>query len=302
MSDSTTETKRARQKQRREQRLEEQRREVAKARRNRLIAIVALCAVAAAGLGYVVYDRIQKAAEDDRQEAQVAAELQELGCTPITDQPDLGGGHLQLDQASLTAADPALLYSDRPASSGQHMPQVALTGVYDKEIDERLLIHNLEHGYVNLYYGPDADPAQVDALKTFARTQVEGPSPKIIVSSYSTPMPEGANFGFVGWGARQTCGQFKQSVAEVFVRDRYEHPSAPERNVPPHNDPEGGGVLDPGEADGDLVFPPLGGTAPEGEGLPDDASEGASQPAEDTVQPSGQATVPPEEPSPATSG
>lgn len=302
MSDSTTETKRARQKQRREQRLEEQRRELARARRNRLIAIVALCAVAAAGLGYVVYDRIQAAQEADELAEQVAARLETLGCTPIEDQPDLGGGHLQLDQASLTAADPALLYGDRPASSGEHMPQVALSGVYDKEVDERLLVHNLEHGYVHYYYGPDADPAQVDALKSFARAQIDGPRPKTIVSRYSTPMPEGANFGFVGWGARQVCGQFDADVAEVFAGQRYQHTSAPERNVPPHTDPGQSGVLDPGEAEGDLLFPPLGGTAPSEEPLPDAESPAASQPAEDTVQPSGQATLEPEEPSPATSG
>jgi len=301
VSDSTAETKRARQKQRRDHRLEEQRRELARARRNRLIVMLALGALAVAGLGYVVNDQIQQSRAEDRDREEVAARLEELGCTEIAEQPDLGGGHLQLDQASLAAADPALLYGDRPASSGQHMPQVALSGIYDKEIDERLLIHNLEHGYVNFYYGPDADPAQVDALKAFAQERIDGENPKIIVSRYATPMPEGANFGAVGWGARQLCAQFDEQVATVFLDDRYEHPTAPERNVPPHADAGQGGVLDPAEAEGDLLFPPLGGTAPD-EGPEAAPSAAASQPAEDTAQPSGQATVEPEEPAPATSG
>jgi hypothetical protein len=267
-------SKRERQKQRREEKLAEQRRQLARARRNRLIAIGLVAAVVLAALGFVIANRLAEQRAREENIAAAEARLEELGCTPITEQPDLGGGHLAADPASLAAAAPDALYPDRPATSGQHLGAVALSGVYDEQIDERLLVHNLEHGYVNVYYGPDADPAQVDELKRWARERIDGDHPKMVVAPYGQPLPEGANFASVAWDFRQLCGQFDPDVTQAFLDQHYNGEQAPERYLNAHSDGSQPGVLDPNAEEGPLLFPPL---APEAAPIPTDQPPGSSE-------------------------
>ena len=256
-TDNEQVTKRERQKQRREAKIAEERRQLAKARRNRLIAVGALAVLALAGLGFVIQSRLaaRQAREDNI--AAAAGRLEELGCTEITEQPDLGGGHIA-DPGVLAASAPEVLYPDRPATSGQHIGQVALTGVYDEQIDERLLVHNLEHGYVNFYYDDDADPAQVEALRTFSQGQIDGDRPKIVVAPYGDSLPGEANFATVAWDHRQLCGQFDGDVAIAFLDQYYNGADAPERLLGAHISAQAQGVLDPSADEGPLLFPPLG--------------------------------------------
>lgn len=46
------------------------------------------------------------------------------------------------------------LYSSNPPSSGAHYQDPAAWGIYDYEVNERLLIHNLEHGGIWISYRP----------------------------------------------------------------------------------------------------------------------------------------------------
>lgn len=276
-SSDTQATKRERQKQRRDAKLAQQRRQAARARRNRLIALAAVAVVALAAVGVLVQRRV--AEQRGRAETIAAAEARqaELGCTPVSEQQDLGGGqHLQ-DPAQIAAAPPDVLYPDRPASSGPHLGSVALTGVYDQQIDERLLVHNLEHGYVNVFYDAEADPAQVDALRTFAQAQIDGERPKIVVSPYGEPLQGDANFAYTAWGWRQLCGTYDDAVLSSFLEQHYNGEQAPERYLTPHVT-AGSGVLDPNAVEGPLLFPPLAGAQqPEGEA---------------TEQPSGSSEIP----------
>lgn len=256
-TDNEQVTKRERQKQRRELKIAEERRQLAKARRNRLIAVGAVAVFALAALGFVIQSRL--AARQAREDNIAAAEgrLEELGCTEITEQQNLGGGHIS-DPGVLASSAPEVIYPDRPATSGQHIGQVALTGVYDEQIDERLLVHNLEHGYVNFYYGTDADPAQVEQLRTFAQGQIDGDRPKMIVSPYGEALPGEANFATVAWDQRQLCGQFDADVATAFLDQHYNGAAAPERFIGAHVSADAQGVLDPAAEEGPLLFPPLG--------------------------------------------
>lgn len=277
-------SKRERQKQRREAKLAEQRRQQAKARRNRFIALAAVAIVALAALGAVIAGRVAERRAADEQAAAVTARLEELGCTEVTEQPDLGQGHIGGDPASLAAAPPEALYPDRPATSGQHFQSWVTTGVYDQPIDERILVHNLEHGYVNLYYGQDADPGQVEQLRTFAQEQIDGDFPKIVVAPAPSPLPDGANFASVAWTFRQLCGQFDPDVAEVFLRDHHNGEPAPERYLPPHI-AEGSGI-DPAAQDGPLLLPPLGDETVTEPGMEEGQTE---VPAQDPAAGTGQA-------------
>lgn len=262
MSDAS-QSKRERQKQRREAKVAQERAAAARSRRNRTIALGLVVLLVLTGLGAVVLNRVQeRQAEADRAEL-AAATLDEVGCTPVEEQPDQGAGHIGTDAASLAAAGPDQLYPDRPATSGQHLPTWIISGAYEKQIDERLLVHNLEHGYVNFLYRPDAPQETVDALLAFVRSGIEGDTPKLIAAPYDQPLPGDATFAITAWNSRQVCRDFDEAVAQSFV-DRYHGgEAAPERFLDPHLTPEEG--IDPGATEGPLLFPPLGEFSTSGE-------------------------------------
>lgn len=278
-SSSTEQSKRERQKQRRDAKLAEQQRQLGKARRNRLIALGVLAVLALAAIGLVVQNRV--AARQEQQAVLAAAQEQQaaLGCTDIVQMENLGGGHLT-DGVQIEQSPPDAIYPDRPASSGQHLPAVAATGVYDEQIDERLLLHNLEHGYVNVVYGPDADPEQVERARTFVQSEIDGDRPEIVFSPFGEGLADGANFAFTSWGFRQMCGEFDENVLGAFLQQHYNTSDAPEQFAGPHRVDQQG-VIDPAAEDGPLLFPPLAAAADAGENAteqPDGSSEIPSAP------------------------
>jgi len=255
VAQETEQSKRARQKQRREERLARERVAAARARRNRLFALAGVGLVIVAVVGLVIAQQVQRRAAERENIAAAEARLDDLGCTPI-EAADGGGAGNHLAAEQLAQSPPSEIYPDRPAAGGPHTPGVSVPGVYDKQIDERILVHNLEHGAVNLYWGPDADPAQVDQLRTWAQERFENGFNEITAAPYGDGLPEGANFGIVSWGFRQTCRDFDAGVAQAFLDQHYNTAAAPEQFTPAGAAGQGG-VLDPNESDGPLLLPPL---------------------------------------------
>ena len=60
------------------------------------------------------------------------------------------------------------LYLTNPPVSGWHYSQPAEWGIYDKEMPDQTLIHNLEHGGIWISYKPDAPQELIDNLKKLA--------------------------------------------------------------------------------------------------------------------------------------
>lgn len=270
-------SKRERQKQRREARLQQERALDERSRRLRILAFVLAGVVLAALVGVAVYRNQQEAAAQREQELAVQERLDELGCTPVEDQEDRGQGHL--DAASLPQQPPEALYPDRPATSGEHFSGWLKTGVYDQVLDERALIHNLEHGYVNVFFDDGADESQLEELRSFAQEQIDGNYPKMIVAAWDGALPEDYNVAFTAWGVRQMCEEFDTDTLAVFLREHHSGSGeAPEKTLPPHTE-EGNGTIDPG--DEPFLLPPLGddaaGEAMNEDGTPTDpqATEGA---------------------------
>lgn len=254
MSSSERMSKRERQKRRREAKLAEQRAAEARARRMRLGVFILLGVIFAGLVGVAVAQRRAENARLAEQEAAAAARLDDLGCTEEEQLEDLGQGHL--DAATLAQRPPEALYPDRPTGSGEHFSGWLKTGVYDELMDERALVHNLEHGYVVAYYSQEAPAEEIDELKSYAAEQIEADYPKIIVAPWDGQLPEGANFAYVSWNVRQTCEQFDTDVFDIFLRSHHSGASdAPEKTLPAHLE-EGGGTIDPG--DEPFLLPPLG--------------------------------------------
>jgi hypothetical protein len=273
-------SKRERQKARRQARRQE---ELAQAKRARMTSglIRGLAVAVVIGiLGLLVGNWWLERREEAELVAAAEARLDELGCTDDALQPDQSAGHIQ-DPAQVP---PEAIYTDRPVSSGPHLGAVAQSGVYDTLIDERLLVHNLEHGYVIAYYAEDAPAEEIAELKEFAEAELDD-NPKLIVAPKIGEWSSDADFAFVAWRYRQMCEEFDPGVLLSFIRDHYGLAGiAPEKSVPAHT---GGGALAP-EGDTPLVFPPLteesphesavSPAPPQGEAEPEDAEPEDAEP------------------------
>lgn len=270
-------SKRERQKQRRNAQLERQAILDKKARRNRLLTFAFLGVIFAGLVGLAISRNVQARRAQQQQVADAAAKFGELGCTPDEPQEDAGAGHL--DGATIAQNSPDTLYPDRPASSGQHFGSWLKTGVYDQVLDERALLHNLEHGYVVAYFDDGADAAQVTELKEHLQQQIDGDYPKVIATAWDGDLPGDANFGWVAWNQRQLCREFDVDVFDVFLDAHHSGAGgAPEKTVPAHLE-EGNGTIDPG--DEPFLLPPLGSEATPSEGMGDPTAP-APAPAEAT--------------------
>jgi Protein of unknown function (DUF3105) len=252
-------SKRERQRARREARRAAERAAQARARRNRIIVFAVVAVLVFAGIGVAVQRQRAATAADRAAQAAVAAKLGQLGCTTDTKQPDLGGTHIdEGGPAAVAANPPEKLYPDRPASSGRHVSYWVVSGVYDTLIDERPLVHSLEHGWINIYYLRTAPSDQVAQLKAWARQQIRGSFPKMIVAPWiGGDLPHGAKFAYVAWDYRQLCGQFDPQVAGVFAKAHSgSNSKAPEASaIPAGVQADNRITFDPSKAN--LLFPPL---------------------------------------------
>lgn len=175
--------------------------------------------------GFVLYRNAQ---ESERRE-QLLAIATDLGCGEPTQEPDRGQQHVPQPPE----------YEDQPAASGPHSasqlpPEVS---VYDVPFDpsfEFRAVHNLEHGYVIMYYTQDAlDQEVADRLADLARGER-----KVIMAPHAT-LPDGENLVFTAWRWTQRCdvpddidlGDL-ETVAQGFIERFREGPDAPEPHAP----------------------------------------------------------------------
>jgi len=140
-----------------------------------------------------------------------------------------GGIHLQPGQAHP--------YPAEPATSGPHdpTPLPALPHVYTTPVIETKAVHNLEHGYIVIYYrasGPDALPSPVvEALATLAKGQ-----DKVIMVPHPA-LPLGTSFALTAWNKLWTCPSSitptqATTMARGFVVAFRSTSNAPEPQIP----------------------------------------------------------------------
>lgn len=140
-----------------------------------------------------------------------------------------GGDHL--------AAGETATYTERPASFGPHetAPLPSSPVVFTQPIREENAVHNLEHGYVILYYraeGPEALPEDVlSSLSQIAESQ-----DKVFVAPYPE-LDEGTSLAMVAWNKVWECPSTLEAadaatLAGAFIEAYRGTSNAPEGNVP----------------------------------------------------------------------
>jgi len=99
-------------------------------------------------------------------------------------QADDGRGHI----AEGAAGGP---YSSIPATSGKHWPTPTNWGVYRQALAQELVLHNMEHGGIIVWYQPSKlDAAGLATLTTWAQQQIATERFKVILTPWG-----GADFG-----------------------------------------------------------------------------------------------------------
>ncbi len=119
--------------------------------------------------------------------------------------PDQGREHMALGTA--------FNYNSNPPTSGPHFAAPEEWGVYDKEIHDQILIHNLEHGGIWISYKPEIDGAlkgQIEAIaKEFGR--------KVIMTPRSA---NDADIALAAWARldKFSAGEFSEDRVRDFIK------------------------------------------------------------------------------------
>jgi hypothetical protein len=120
-----------------------------------------------------------------------------------------------------------------PPSGGKHNP-VSLgdtTRFYPLSLQPRpeRAVHNLEHGYVVVWYDAKLPAADVDTLKTLA-TRL----PRMLVVGWDQgDLPDGKHLALTSWARTERCSTASTSVIENFVSQHVDSSLAPEKGFPP---------------------------------------------------------------------
>jgi hypothetical protein len=142
--------------------------------------------------------------------------------------PDLGREHSN----SLTHS-----YPQHPATSGPHYPVWIMPPpqVFSTYLQETRAVHNLEHGYVVVYYSLAPDSPLPAGIVTVLAARVTSQR-KVLMAPYQ-PMPAGKALAFTAWDELQLCGPAvtadeARSSLDKFIAAYREGPLAPEAQVP----------------------------------------------------------------------
>jgi len=138
------------------------------------------------------------------------------GCSFHTYQM-IGRGHLS------TLSGPPPKYNSFPPTSGNHYYQPAPWNLYTDPVDQRILVHNLEHGGVVIQYGTKVPEATVKKLAKFyagdTNAMILAPYPKL-----------GNKIALTAWTHLETCNRFVPKVFTAF-RDKLRY-KGPEHYAP----------------------------------------------------------------------
>jgi hypothetical protein len=135
-----------------------------------------------------------------REEAELATER--LNGTPIRTMQGEVDEAAALDSTTLHSPPFAQGQDGVPVTAGRHSnPLPTPPFVYDQPIPEANAVHNLEHGYVIIYYAADGENVLADDIRQALIDYVEEESNKILMAPYPNLA---TSFALVAWGKLQT--------------------------------------------------------------------------------------------------
>ena len=153
--------------------------------------------------------------------AALEAGRQAAGSEGVKTFPEAGRDHIGADEQPDN-------WNSNPPTSGDHLAAPLPPGVYDNEQDPRALVHNLEHGYVVIFYkGIPAD--QLDQLRQFVEARDDS---KLVLAPYSGLEANGV--ALTAWRNLELLQRVNMDVVQAFVND-YMVPGATRSTAPEPN-------------------------------------------------------------------
>lgn len=201
-------------KQRRREAEERKRLEQKRAARKRNLITMAVLVLVLAGVGMLIFREQQKRNQP------IGAAAAEAGCSEVQT-PELQ------DADHIAEGSSHAPYSSDPPTSGPHYEQPADPSFYppDGGVAAEQLVHNLEHGFIVIWYRPDASEQTLDDLRDIVDQQ-----PTATIANPYGGIPDGANYVLTAWGAMQSCEKVSQEVIDNFRREF--QGQGPEKVVP----------------------------------------------------------------------
>lgn len=102
-------------------------------------------------------------------------------------------------------------YRTNPPSSGSHYGKAAEWGVYDKELQDEQLVHNLEHGGVWISYKPSISQDEIKKLEDLVKSYRS----KVIL----TPREKNDSpIALVSWGRVYKIDLFDENMINNYIK------------------------------------------------------------------------------------
>jgi len=236
-------------------RLEELRRQQKAAERRKNILfigsaiVIALALIAAAVIPAYLHDRAKQAKQKAGYQAKPTTAEKAAGCLGVHNDP-LSKAALHVPQQIDYTKEP---YGDTkggtapiPPTNGKHNA-VSLGDknrfypLSDKPRPERA-VHNLEHGYIVVWYDAKLPADQVAHLQGLATAG--NLSRLLVVGWWRGDLPLGKHVVLTSWGRTDRCGTVSDNVVNAFYKAHLNAPIAPEAGSAPI---QGADTLPPGQ-------------------------------------------------------
>jgi len=149
-----------------------------------------------------------------------------------TDQGASGAARMEdQGQEHVSPGQPHDAYSSIPAISGPHFGQPlapARWGVHQQPLPDEVLVHNLEHGYVDVHYDcPEGCSELVEQLTSIVG-DFGAQGAKVLLSPYPNM---GSRIALTAWTYIETMEEFDEGRIVAFIEARESSCAAPEYNV-----------------------------------------------------------------------
>ena len=184
-------------------------------------ALVVAALVAAGVIAGVVLAMSGGDGGDDSSDLQAA--MQAAGCTvrEVPPLPPKDGQNFHADSPTETTK---VKWSTSPPSAGGHYGAWAVWRFYRAPITPNKMTHNLEHGGVAIWWGPQVPTATIDQLEAFYRdspdgmvgTPYAGLGNKIALTAWTADPATYYQDGDYGMGHIAVCSRFDEDSFKAF--------------------------------------------------------------------------------------
>lgn len=134
----------------------------------------------------------------------------------VTDDPDYGAEH----------SDDPVQYEMKIPTSGTHSPHDLKFGFYEEKPANEMLVHNLEHGDIIIYYRKDADSVVASELEYLAKFREAGAG---VLAVPSEDIPEGKANVVTAWMKTMELPEYDGEKIGQYI---YEHINKGPEQIP----------------------------------------------------------------------